>query len=64
MTCWAYVIAFIEYNIVKAFRYGVFGPGAVVAVVLIIGLVYLLVRPGYKAGSGSRTLTSVEASAN
>ena len=61
MTCWAYVMALITFNLGKAFTGGGFGIGAVVAVILIAGLIYLLVRPGYKDEEGSRTLTSVEA---
>ena len=61
MTCWAYVMALITFNLGKAFTGGGFGIGAVVAVALIAGLIYLLVRPGYKDEEGNRTLTSVEA---
>ena len=61
MTCWAYVMALIAFNLGKAFTGGGFGIGAVVAVSLIAGLIYLLVRPGYKDEEGNRTLTSVEA---
>ena len=61
MTVWAYVMALITFNLGKAFTGGGFGIGAVVAVILIAGLIYLLVRPGYKDEEGSRTLTSVEA---
>ena len=61
MTVWAYVMALITFNLGKAFTGGGFGIGAVVAVALIAGLIYLLVRPGYKGEEGSKTLTSVEA---
>ena len=63
MTCWAYVIAFIEFNIAKAFMGGGFGIGTIIAIALVAGLIYLLVRPGYKAESGVKNLTSVEAAA-
>ena len=61
MTAWAYVMAFITFNLGKAITGGGFGIGAVVAIALIAGLVYLVVRPGYKVEKGSRTLMSVEA---
>ncbi|MBQ3281332.1 MAG: ferrous iron transport protein B [Eubacterium sp.] len=61
MTCWAYVMAFITFNLGKAFTGGGFGIGAVVAVAAIAGLIFLLVRPAYKPEEGLRTLTSVEA---
>ena len=63
MTCWAYVMAFIAFNLGKAFTGSGFGIGAVIAVALICGLVFLLVRPGYKEEGGAKTLTSVEAAA-
>ncbi|MBR3052922.1 MAG: ferrous iron transporter B, partial [Firmicutes bacterium] len=61
MTGWAYVLAFIVYNLGKAFTGGGFGVGAVIAIALVIGIIFLLVRKGYKPEAGSRTLTSVEA---
>ena len=63
MTCWAYVMAFIAFNLGKVIAGGSFGIGAVIALVLIAGLVFLVVRPGYRPESGARTLTSVEAAA-
>lgn len=63
MTCWAYVMAFITFNLGKAFTGGGFGIGAVIAVIALAGLIYLLVRPGYKPDNSIKTLTSVEAAA-
>ena len=63
MTCWAYVMAFITFNLGKAFTGGGFGIGAAVAAILIAGLVFLVVRPGYKPDNSIKTLTSVEAAA-
>lgn len=63
MTGWAYVMAFIEFNLGKAFMGGGFGIGAVIAIVLAAGLVFLIVRPGYKEEGSLKTLTSVEAAA-
>ena len=63
MTGWAYVMAFIAFNLGKAFTGGGFGIGAVLAALLIAALLYLLVRPGYKPEETARTLTSVEAAA-
>ena len=39
------------------------GIGAVIAVAAIAGIIYLLVRPGYKPDNTLHTLTSVEAAA-
>ena len=61
MTGWAYVLAFIVYNLGKAFTGGGFGVGAVIAIALVVGIIFLLVRKGYKPEEGARTLTSVEA---
>ncbi len=61
MTGWAYVMAFIAFNLGKAFTGGAFGIGAVLAVAALAGLIFLIVRPGYKPETGMRTLTSVEA---
>ena len=63
MTAWAYVIAFIEFNIGKMITGGSFGIGTVIAIAAACGIIYLLVRPAYKDEAGSRTLTSVEAAA-
>ena len=61
MTCWAYVMAFIAFNLGKVILGGEFGIGAIIAALLVAGLIYLVVRPGYKAEEGVKTLTSVEA---
>ena len=63
MTAWAYVLAFIEFNLGKAFTGGSFGIGFIIAVALVCGIIFLLVRPGYKDESSMKTLTSVEAAA-
>ena len=64
MTLWAYVLAFIVYNVGGLFTGTVgFGIGTVIGFVLIAGLVYLLVRKGYKADNTAVTLTSVDAAA-
>lgn len=41
----AYIIALIIYQIGNLAMYGTFGFGTVVAIILVIGLIYLLVRP-------------------
>ena len=64
MTLWAYVLAFIVYNVGGLFTGTVsFGLGSVLGFVLIGGLVYLIVRKGYKADNTAVTLTSVDAAA-
>ena len=63
MTVWAYVIAFIEYNIGRAVTGAGIGIGTAVAAALVCGIIFLLVRPGYKEEESARTLTSVEAAA-
>ena len=64
MTLWAYVLAFIVYNVGGLFTGTVsFGLGSVLGFVLIGGLVYLIVRKGYKADNTVATLTSVDAAA-
>lgn len=44
-TIFAYVVAFSVYQIGSAIIYGTFGIGTIIAVVLVAGFVYLLVRP-------------------
>ncbi|MBR3147560.1 MAG: ferrous iron transport protein B [Eubacterium sp.] len=63
MTVWAYVLAFIEYNIGRAVTGAGIGIGTAVAAALVCGIIFLLVRPGYKEEESARTLTSVEAAA-
>ena len=60
MTLWAYVLAFIVYNLAAGFG-GSFGIGAVIAVVLVAGLIYLLVRKGYQPDESVKPITSVDA---
>ena len=64
MTVWAYVLAFITYNIggVITGEHG-FGIGAVIGIALIAGIIYLLVRKGYQADDSIQSLTSVNANA-
>jgi ferrous iron transport protein B len=62
MCLWAYVVALITYQIGGLFSGEVgFGLGTVVAVALVVGIIYLLVRKGYQPDKNARTLTSVEA---
>ena len=63
MTGWAYVMAFIAFNLGKVFTGGGFGIGAVIAVAAVAGIIFLLIRPGYKPDNTIHTLTSVEAAA-
>lgn len=44
-TIFAYVIAMIVYQIGTLITVGTFGIGTIIAIVLIIGLIYLLIRP-------------------
>ena len=64
MTVWAYVLAFITYNVggVITGEHG-FGIGAVIGIALIAGIIYLLVRKGYQADDSVQSLTSVNANA-
>ncbi|MBQ9421732.1 MAG: ferrous iron transport protein B [Lachnospiraceae bacterium] len=64
MTVWAYVLAFITYNVggVITGEHG-FGLGAIVGIALIAGIIYLLVRKGYQADDSVQSLTSVNANA-
>ncbi|MCR5747836.1 MAG: ferrous iron transport protein B [Lachnospiraceae bacterium] len=63
MTIWAYVLAFICYNVGGLFtgEFG-FGIGPVLGFVLIAVIIYLLVRKGYVPDEKARSLTSIEAS--
>ncbi len=63
MTLWAYVLAFITYNLggVITGEFG-FGIGPVIAIILIALIIYLLVRKGYVPDDRTKSLTSVEAS--
>lgn len=61
MCLWAYVVALITYQLGMAFSGGGFGIGTVVAIALVAGLVYMLVRKGYQPDEKAQTLTSVEA---
>ena len=61
MTGWAYVLALIIYNVIGLF-FGVgFSLWTVVGFAALAGVIYLLVRKGYKPEEGVRALTSVEA---
>lgn len=44
----AYVVALIIYQLGSLILYGTFGFGTVVAIILLIGMIYLLVRPAKK----------------
>ena len=62
MTLWAYVLAFICYNVVGLFVGEVaFGIGPVIGIVLVALIVYLLVRKGYEPDESVKSLTSVMA---
>ncbi len=61
MCLWAYVVALIAYQLGAAFTGGGFGIGTIIAIALVAGLVYLLVRKGYQPDDKAQTLTSVEA---
>ena len=64
MTLWAYVLAFIAYNVGGLFTGDVsFGIGAVLGIALIALIIYMLVRKGYVPEEGKASLTSVEARA-
>jgi len=54
----AYVVALIIYQIGNLVLYGTFGFGTIVAIVLVIGLIYLLVRPepNYEKESKSKVV--------
>ena len=62
MSLWAYVLAFIIYNLGGMITGSVpFGIGTVAAIGLLAGLIYLLFRKGYQPDNTLRPLTSVEA---
>ena len=62
MCLWAYVLAFIIYNLGGMITGSVpFGIGTVAAIGLLAGLIYLLFRKGYQPDNTLRPLTSVEA---
>ncbi len=61
MTVWAYVLAFIGYNVVGLIVGEVaFGIGPVIGIALLVGIIYLLVRKGY-VPKNDKNLTSVQA---
>ncbi|MCR5774208.1 MAG: ferrous iron transport protein B, partial [Lachnospiraceae bacterium] len=64
MTVWAYVLAFICYN-VFGMIYGevAFGIGPVIGILLLALIIYLIFRKGYKPDESVKSLTSVEARA-
>lgn len=61
MCLWAYVLALIVYNLGGLFMGNGFSFGVIVALALIAGIIYLLVRKGYQPDEMTYTLTSVEA---
>ncbi|MCR5666906.1 MAG: ferrous iron transport protein B [Eubacterium sp.] len=62
---WAYVISLIAYRIGGLFSGDVaFNGWTIVGIILIIGIIALLVRKGYKPDESARTITSVEAATN
>ena len=62
MTLWAYVLAFICYNVVGLFVGEVaFGIGPVIGIALVALIIYLLVRKGYEPDESVKSLTSVMA---
>jgi len=62
MCLWAYVLAFIIYNLGGLFLGSVpFGIGTVIAIGLVAGIIYLLVRKGYQPDNSIKPLSSVEA---
>ena len=62
MTGWAYVLAFITYQVFGVFTgYVSFGPGTVIGFVFIALIVFMLVRKGYVPDQTRKTLTSVDA---
>ena len=64
MTLWAYILAFICYQVGGLFSGDVtFGIGSVIGIALIAGIIYMLVRKGYVPETGHRSLTSVDAAA-
>ena len=64
MTLWAYVLAFICYNVIGMFAGEIgFGIGSVIGILLLVGIIYLLVRKGYQPDESVKSLTSVQAQA-
>ena len=61
MCLWAYVVSLCTYQIGNLIANGVFGFGTVVAFALIILLIYLLFRKGYKPDEHTRSVASVDA---
>ena len=61
MCLWAYVVSLITYQVGNLIANGIFGFGTVVAFALIILLIYLLFRKGYKPDEHTRSVTSVDA---
>ena len=62
MCLWAYILAFITYNVVGFFLGQVtFGIGTILGVALVAGIIYLLVRKGYEPDLSLKSLTSVSA---
>jgi ferrous iron transport protein B len=62
MTLWAYVMAFIFYNIGGLITGDVaFGVGPVIGILLIGCLIFLLFRKGYQPENGVKSLTAVKA---
>lgn len=61
MTLWAYVLAFITYNVFGLFVGEVgFGVGSVIGFILIGCIIYLLFRKGYQPDESTKSLTAVE----
>ena len=61
MTLWAYVLAFIVYNVFGLFTGAVgFGLGTIIGFLLLAGLIYMLVRKGYQPDGSEKNLTSVQ----
>ena len=61
MCLWAYVVAFIVYNVGGLFTGAGFTFGTILGFVLIAGIIYLLVRKGYQPDESVKSITSVEA---
>ncbi len=62
MTLWAYILAFISYQVGGLFSGDTsFGLGSMIGIALIIGIIYMLVRKGYEPEEGRKNLTSVDA---
>ena len=64
MCLWAYILALIVYQIGGVIAGEVaFGLGTIVAVVLVVGIIYMLFRKGYQPEQDTQRLTSVAAAA-